>query len=159
MKNQISLKRLPHSPAASVRACWLKNHHPRRAPDTQGEDVLGHVMLTPALNNMICALCCITMDAQFSWKGFYFLMATCPLQVSLCCPWSEISELWRAVIISFLTFCNPHFSFSYSHDRFSQYWRFSYILTMIELDFALCSSSGYILLFPGLCLFLYSTPC
>lgn len=155
IKNQISLKWLPHPPAASVRACWLKPHHPRRAPDTQGEGVLGRAMLTPALNNMVFAFCCITMDAEFPWKGFIFSWP--PV---LCrSPFAVHEVRFQSCECLFLTFCNSHFSFSYSHVRFILYWSFSYVLTMVEFKFVLCFSSEYILLFPGLCPFLHSAPC
>lgn len=99
-----------------------------------------------------------------SMKRFSFFMATCPLQVShmqatLCCPWSGISELWLPVIILFLTFCNSLFSFSESHARFILYRRFFYILTVVGFKFALCFCLEYVLLFPGLCSFLYNTQC
>lgn len=60
-----------------------------------------------------------------SMKGFYFFLGHLSLQVSLCFPWSDISDL--SVTISFLTFRNSHFSFSDSHIRFILYQRFSYM--------------------------------
>lgn len=163
IKNQISLKHFPHPPAASVRACWLKHHHPRRAPDTQGEGVLVHAMLTPAWNNMVFALCCITMDAQFPWKGFLFSWPLVLYRSPICKLPFAVHEVGFQSCDCLLSFCfwlsAIHCFLSQSHARFILYRRFFYILTVVEFKFALCFSLEYILLFPGLCSFLYNTQC
>lgn len=58
-------KAAPPSPRSICQGLLAKAPPPWEASDTEGEGVLGPAMLAPAPNNMVLALCCITMDAQF----------------------------------------------------------------------------------------------
>lgn len=148
IKNQISLK-APPSPRSICQGLLAKAPPPWEASDSEGEGVLGRATLTPAPNNMVLALCCITMDAQFPWKGFIFFLATCPCRS----PFAFPEVIFQTYLLQFhfwLSAIHTFLSLTLTLDLFYTKGSLTWTLTMVEFKFALCCSSEYILLFPGL---------
>lgn len=78
-------KALPHPPAASVRACWLKLHHPGRL-QTPRERVCWAVPAHSCSQQYGSCLMLHYYGCTVSMKGFYFFHGHLSLQVSLCFP-------------------------------------------------------------------------